>query len=457
MKKLISTIKNIFSIEDLRTRLFNLFLLLVIYRIGTFIVIPGVDPLILNDPNFYGNKESGGFLGLVNTFSGGAFDRVSIFALGIMPYISASIVIQLLTVAVPTFQKMQKEGEDGRRKINAITRYLTIAITSVQGIAYLINLKSNSGSGKPLALMSETSDALGWTTFLIIGTLVLVAGTMFTMWLGERITDRGVGNGISIIIMVGIIARLPSTLLAEIIDRFGGSQVMLLIVELVIWVVVILAVIALVQATRRIPVQYAKRIVGNKQMGGVRQYLPLKVNAAGVMPIIFAQALMFLPGSAARIPGLEDSAFLTSLSRPDEIGYNILTFVLIVLFTYFYTAITINPNQIADDLKRNGGFIPGVKPGRKTANFIGSVMSRITLPGSVFLGIVAITPFFAIKVGVNDQFAQFYGGTSLLIMVGVVLDTLQQVEQYLIMRHYDGLMKTGRIKGRSSVGGAMTG
>ena len=370
MKKLISTLKNIFSIEDLRTRLINLLLLLVVYRIGTFIVIPGVDPLILSDPNFYGNKESGGFLGLVNTFSGGAFDRVSIFALGIMPYISASIVIQLLTVAVPTFQKMQKEGEDGRRKINAITRYLTIAITAVQGMAYLINLKSTSGTGKPLALMSETSDALGWTTFLIIGVLVLVAGTMFTMWLGERITDRGVGNGISIIIMVGIIARLPSTLLAEIIDRFGGSQVMLLIVELVIWVVVILAVIALVQATRRIPVQYAKRIVGNRQMGGVRQYLPLKVNAAGVMPIIFAQALMFLPGSAARIPGLEDSAFLNSLSRPDEIGYNILTFVLIVLFTYFYTAITINPNQIADDLKRNGGFIPGVKPGRKTANFI---------------------------------------------------------------------------------------
>jgi len=457
MKKLISTLKNIFSIEDLRTRLINLFLLLVVYRIGTFIVIPGVDPLILSDPNFYGNKESGGFLGLVNTFSGGAFDRVSIFARGIMPYISASIVIQLLTVAVPTFQKMQKEGEDGRRKINAITRYLTIAITAVQGMAYLINLKSTSGSGKPLALMSETSDALGWTTFLILGVLVLVAGTMFTMWLGERITDRGVGNGISIIIMVGIIARLPSTLLAEIIDRFGGSQVMLLIVELVIWVVVILAVIALVQATRRIPVQYAKRIVGNRQMGGVRQYLPLKVNAAGVMPIIFAQALMFLPGSAARIPGLEDSAFLNSLSRPDEIGYNILTFVLIVLFTYFYTAITINPNQIADDLKRNGGFIPGVKPGRKTANFIGSVMSRITLPGSVFLGFVAIFPFFAIRAGVNDQFAQFYGGTSLLIMVGVVLDTLQQVEQYLIMRHYDGLMKTGRIKGRTSAGGAITG
>ncbi|MBT6236262.1 MAG: preprotein translocase subunit SecY [Bacteroidetes bacterium] len=454
MNKFISTLKNIFSIEDLRTRIINLVLLLVVYRIGTFIVIPGVDPLILLDPEIYGNKESGGFLGLVNTFSGGAFDRVSIFALGIMPYISASIVIQLLTVAVPAFQKMQKDGEDGRRKINAITRYLTIAITAVQGIAYLINLKSTNGTGKPLALMT---DVLGWGMFLVVGTLVLVAGTMFTVWLGERITDRGVGNGISILIMVGIIARLPATLLAEMVDRGQGGEVMLLIVELVVWVVVILAVIALVQATRRIPVQYAKRIVGNRQTGGVRQYLPLKVNAAGVMPIIFAQALMFLPGSLLGLPGMEDSSFLMSLSRPDAIGYNILTFVLIVLFTYFYTAITINPNQIAADLKKNGGFIPGVKPGRKTANFIGAVMSRITLPGSVFLGLVAIFPYFAIKGGVNDQFAQFYGGTSLLIMVGVVLDTLQQVEQYLIMRHYDGLMKTGRIKGRSSVGGAMTG
>lgn len=454
MNKFISTLKNIFSIEDLRTRIINLVLLLVVYRIGTFIVIPGVDPLILLDPEIYGNKESGGFLGLVNTFSGGAFDRVSIFALGIMPYISASIVIQLLTVAVPAFQKMQKDGEDGRRKINAITRYLTIAITAVQGIAYLINLKSTNGTGKPLALMT---DVLGWGMFLVVGTLVLVAGTMFTVWLGERITDRGVGNGISILIMVGIIARLPATLLAEMVDRGQGGEVMLLIVELVVWVVVILAVIALVQATRRIPVQYAKRIVGNRQTGGVRQYLPLKVNAAGVMPIIFAQALMFLPGSLLGLPGMEDSSFLMSLSRPDAIGYNILTFVLIVLFTYFYTAITINPNQIAADLKKNGGFIPGVKPGRKTANFIGAVMSRITLPGSVFLGLVAIFPYFAMKGGVNDQFAQFYGGTSLLIMVGVVLDTLQQVEQYLIMRHYDGLMKTGRIKGRSSVGGAMTG
>lgn len=454
MKKLISTLKNIYSIEDLRTRIINLVLLLVVYRIGTFIVIPGVDPLVLAD--VYGSKESGGLLGLINTFSGGAFDRVSIFALGIMPYISASIVIQLLTVAVPTFQKMQKEGEDGRRKINLITRYLTIAITAVQGIAYLINLKSPSG-GKPLAVMALTGDGMSWTAFLVVGTMVLVAGTMFTMWLGERITDRGIGNGISIIIMVGIIARLPGSLLAEVIDRFRGSGVMLLIVEMVIWVFVILAVIALVQATRRIPVQYAKRIVGNRQMGGVRQYLPLKVNAAGVMPIIFAQALMFLPATATQIPALAESSFLLGLTNPYGWGYNILFFTLIVLFTYFYTAITINPNQIADDLKRNGGFIPGVKPGRKTANFIGAVMSRITLPGSVFLGFVAIFPVFAIMFGVNDQFAQFYGGTSLLIMVGVVLDTLQQVEQYLIMRHYDGLMKTGRIKGRTSVGGAITG
>ena len=453
MKKLISTLKNIFSIEDLRTRIINLALLLLVYRIGTFIVIPGVDPLVLNQ--FY-TKDADGLLGLINVFSGGAFDRVSIFALGIMPYISASIVVQLLTVAVPSFQKMQKEGEDGRRKINIITRYLTIAITSVQAIAYLVNLKSEA-SGKPLAVLALTGDSMSWGMFVATGVLVLVAGTMFTMWLGERITDRGIGNGISIIIMVGIIAKLPAYLLAEINDRFLTNKVMPLVLEMIVWVVVILAVIALVQATRRIPVQYAKRIVGNRQMGGVRQYLPLKVNAAGVMPIIFAQALMFLPASARQFPAFENSSFLISLTNPTGWGYNILFFVMIVLFTYFYTAITINPNQIADDLKRNGGFIPGVKPGRKTANFIGSVMSRITLPGSVFLGFVAIFPVFAIMFNVNDQFAQFYGGTSLLIMVGVVLDTLQQVEQYLIMRHYDGLMKTGRIKGRTSVGGAITG
>ncbi|MBR9860127.1 preprotein translocase subunit SecY [bacterium] len=452
MKKFISTLRNIFSIEELKTRILNLGLLLLVYRLGTFIVLPGVDPNVLADIN--AGNELGGLLGLINTFSGGAFERGSVFALGIMPYISASIVIQLLTIAVPSFQKMQKEGEDGRRKLNLITRYLTIAITAVQGFAYLVNLKSE----KAAAIISVTDPTvMGDATFMITGVLVLVAGTMFTMWLGERITDRGIGNGISIIIMVGIIARLPLALLAEIQSTFESSSVILLIIEFIIWILVILAVIALVQATRRIPVQYAKRIVGNRQYGGVRQYLPLKVNAAGVMPIIFAQALMFLPASATQLEFLQDSSVLMSLADPYSWTYNIIFFIMIVLFTYFYTAITINPNQIADDLKRNGGFIPGVKPGKKTANFIGSVMSRITLPGSIFLGFVAIFPVFAIMFNVNDQFAQFYGGTSLLIMVGVVLDTLQQVEQYLMMRHYDGLMKTGRIKGRTSVGGAVTG
>lgn len=451
MKKFISTLRNIFSIEDLKTRIINLILLLVVYRIGTFIVIPGVDAVILTELNKAG--ELGGLLDLINTFSGGAFERASVFALGIMPYISASIVVQLLTIAVPAFQKMQKDGEDGRRKINLITRYLTIAITAVQGIAYLVNLKQT----KAAAILAGADGGMSDTLFMVVGVTVLVAGTMFTMWLGERITDRGIGNGISIIIMVGIIARLPLALVAEIQGRFETTGPIPFLLEFIIWIFVIMAVIALVQATRRIPVQYAKRIVGNRQTGGVRQYLPLKVNAAGVMPIIFAQALMFLPASATQISFFQDSSFLQALTNPYGTGYNVLFFFMIVLFTYFYTAITINPNQIAEDLKKNGGFIPGVKPGRKTANFIGSVMSRITLPGSIFLGFVAIFPAFAILLGVNDQFAQFYGGTSLLIMVGVVLDTLQQVEQYLIMRHYDGLMKTGRIKGRTSVGGAITG
>jgi preprotein translocase subunit SecY len=448
MKKLISTIRNIFSIDELKTRIINLALLLLVYRLGTFIVIPGIDPVILNELNKAG--ELTGLLGLINTFSGGAFERGSIFALGIMPYISASIVVQLLTIAVPSFQKMQKEGEDGRRKINLITRYLTIAITAVQAFAYLVNLKSEKAS----AILDAS--VISPTLFMAVGITVLVAGTMFTMWLGERITDRGIGNGISIIIMVGIIARMPVALLAEVQQGFESS-VMLLIIEFVFWIMVILSVIALVQATRRIPIQYAKRIVGNRQYGGVRQYLPLKVNAAGVMPIIFAQALMFLPASATQLDFLSGSSVLQSLANPYSWTYNIIFFIMIVLFTYFYTAITINPNQIAEDLKRNGGFIPGVKPGKKTANFIGAVMSRITLPGSIFLGFVAIFPVFAVMFNVNDQFAQFYGGTSLLIMVGVVLDTLQQVEQYLMMRHYDGLMKSGRIKGRTSVGGAVTG
>jgi preprotein translocase subunit SecY len=455
MKRFIEVIKNIYSIEDLRVRIGNTLLLLLVYRLGTFIVIPGIDPEILAELNRQNAID--GFLSIINTFSGGAFERASLFALGIMPYISASIVVQLLTVAVPSFQKMSKEGEDGRNKINQITRYLTIAITTVQAVAYLVNLKAT----KAAAIMAlGDGAAMSYGFYMTSGVITLVAGTMFTMWLGERITDRGLGNGISLIIMVGIIARLPLSFLGEIDSRLSsGGGLIAFIIEMVIWLLIIMSVIALVQATRRIPVQYAKRIVGNRQYGGVRQYLPMKVNAAGVMPIIFAQALMFIPSTFIQLfpdsPGVQ--SFLASFQDPYGFWYNFIFFFMIIIFTYFYTAITINPNQIADDLKRNGGFIPGVKPGRKTANFIDAIMSRITLPGSIFLGFVAIFPAFAVILGVNNQFAQFYGGTSLLIMVGVVLDTLQQVEQYLVMRHYDGLMKTGRIKGRSSTGGAIAG
>lgn len=427
----------------------NTLLLLLVYRIGTFIVLPGIDAALLAEKN--ASSELGGLLGLINTFSGGAFERASIFALGIMPYISASIVVQLLTIAVPSFQKMQKEGEDGRRKINQITRLLTIAITVVQGISYIVNFRATKGD----TLIASVSPTL----FMISSVFILIAGTMFTLWLGERITDRGLGNGVSLIIMVGIISRLPFSLLAELNGRLAGNGgPIVFLVEMVFWLAVIASVILLVQGTRKIPVQYAKRIVGNKQYGGVRQYLPLKVNAAGVMPIIFAQALMFVPSTIAGFFPEASSArgFFASFQDYTSWAYNITFFIMIVLFTYFYTAITINPSQVADDLKRNGGFVPGVKPGKKTADFIDTIMSRITLPGALFLGFVAIFPAFAILLGVNDQFAQFYGGTSLLIMVGVVLDTLQQIESHLLMRHYDGLMKTGRIKGRASTGATMT-
>jgi preprotein translocase subunit SecY len=449
MKKLIDTIKNIFSIEDLKVRIMNTLLLLLVYRIGTFIVLPGIDAALLAEKN--ASSQLDGLLGLINTFSGGAFERASIFALGIMPYISASIVVQLLTIAVPSFQKMQKEGEDGRRKINQITRLLTIAITVVQGISYIVNFRATKGD----TLIASVSPTL----FMISSVFILIAGTMFTLWLGERITDRGLGNGVSLIIMVGIISRLPFSLLAELNGRLAGNGgPIVFLVEMVFWLAVIASVILLVQGTRKIPVQYAKRIVGNKQYGGVRQYLPLKVNAAGVMPIIFAQALMFVPSTIAGFFPEASSArgFFASFQDYTSWAYNITFFTMIVLFTYFYTAITINPSQVADDLKRNGGFVPGVKPGKKTADFIDTIMSRITLPGALFLGFVAIFPAFAILLGVNDQFAQFYGGTSLLIMVGVVLDTLQQIESHLLMRHYDGLMKTGRIKGRASTGATMT-
>ncbi|MBQ4278877.1 MAG: preprotein translocase subunit SecY [Rikenellaceae bacterium] len=440
MKKLIETIKNIFKIEELRNRILYTLGLLLIYRLGCFVVIPGLNPEALGqlEQQVSGN----GLLGLLNIFSGGAFSNASIFALGIMPYISASIVIQLLGIVVPYFQKLQKEGESGRRKINQWTRYLTIVVLLLQAPAYLTNLYHQ---------LPEAAYVLGQNSFLftVTATVVLIAGTMFVMWLGEKITDKGIGNGVSLIIMVGIVARLPHALIAEFNSRFTdqvGGPVML-VVELVMLFLVFAATIALVQAVRKIPVQYAKRIVGNKQYGGVRQYIPLKINAAGVMPIIFAQALMFFPMLFSKFEVTQGLA--ATFSNTNGFWYNLVFGLLVVAFTYFYTAITVNPNMMADDMKRNGGFIPGIKPGKKTVDYLDTIMTRITLPGSIFLAIVAILPSFASILGVNQQFALFYGGTSLLILVGVILDTLKQIESYLLLRHYDGLMKTGRITGRS--------
>lgn len=450
MKKLIETIKNIYRIEELRFKLAFTFWMLVIYRVGTYVTLPGVDPNMLQGS---ANQAADGIFGLINMFAGGAFARGSIFALGIMPYISASIVVQLLTMAVPTFQKMQKEGEDGRRKINQITRYLTIAITAVQSIGFLVNLKSEN----PGAIISAM-DGSGVSDFMFMFTsvVVLTASTMFVLWLGERITDKGIGNGISLIIMIGIIARLPFALKDEFVFKFteSGGGLVVFLVELAALFAIIMAVIMLVQGTRRIPVQYAKQMVGSRT-GGARQYLPLKVNTAGVMPIIFAQALMFIPSTVAQFfPNYESMQVLMALANPASFAYNFTFAVLIIVFTYFYTAISVNSTQIADELKRNGGFVPGVKPGQATASFIDAIMSRITLPGSLFLAAVAIMPSLAGVLNINSQFAQFYGGTSLLILVGVVLDTLQQIESHLLMRHYDGLMKSGKLKGRTAVGAA---
>ncbi|MFP4046143.1 MAG: preprotein translocase subunit SecY [Bacteroidales bacterium] len=443
MRAFINTLKNIWKIEDLKKRILFTLSILLIYRLGSFIVLPGIDP---NQLSALEQQTSEGVLGLLNMFSGGAFANASIFALGIMPYISASIVIQLLGIAVPYFQRLQREGESGRRKINQITRYLTLAILVIQAPSYLKNLQVQ---------VPETAFVLEGSFFWISSVIILAAGSMFIMWLGERITDRGIGNGISLIIMIGIIANLPYALFAEFISRLeeqGGGLVAFLL-EMIILFFVFVATILLVQGTRKIPVQYAKRIVGNKQYGGVRQYIPLKVNSAGVMPIIFAQALMFVP---ITIAGFADSDALTGFASAfsDFTGfwYNFTFAVMVILFTYFYTAITINPSQMAEDMKKNGGFIPGVKPGRKTVEFLDRIMSRITFPGSLFLALIAILPSFAMMAGINTQWAQFYGGTSLLILVGVVLDTLQQIESHLLMRHYDGLMKSGRIKGRA--GGA---
>jgi preprotein translocase subunit SecY len=398
------------------------------------------------------SQTTSGLLGLLSMFTGGAFSNASIFALGIMPYISASIVVQLLGMAIPYFQKLQREGESGRRRINQITRYLTVIITAFQAPAYIRGVII--ANLPPEAITPFDPNAISPSAFFWFSSIVvLVTGTMFVMWLGEKITDKGIGNGISLIIMIGIIARLPFALAGEFVSRMEeqGGGLVYFVIELVVLVFIILATILLVQGTRRIPVQYAKRVIGNKQYGGVRQYIPLKVNAAGVMPIIFAQAIMFLPITIAGFANTESmTAFAAAFANPYGMWYNVVYFILIIMFTYFYTAITMNPNQMAEDMKKNGGFIPGVKPGKKTAEFIDSIMSRITLPGSIFLGFVAIMPAIVINLGVNSQFAGFFGGTSLLILVGVVLDTLQQIESHLLMRHYDGLTKTGRIKGRSS-------
>ncbi len=448
MKKLFETLRNINKIQELRQRILYTIAIVLIYRLGSYVVLPGVDPNSLANLH---QQASGGLLGLLDMFSGGAFSNASIFALGIMPYISASIVIQLLGMAIPYFQRLQREGESGRRKINQITRYLTVAIVALQAPAYLGNIIGqlpNEGITPFDPSISSPS-----VFFWVSNTIILIAGTLFVMWLGERITDKGIGNGISLIIMIGIIARLPFALFAEFFSRMeqqGGGLVFFLI-EIAALVMIILLTILLVQGTRRVPVQYAKRIVGNKQYGGVRQYIPLKVNAAGVMPIIFAQAIMFLPATIVGYASSESlSGFAAAFNNINGFWYNLVFFILIVLFTYFYTAITINPSQMADDMKKNGGFIPGVKPGKRTAEYLDTILSRITLPGSIFLGIVAILPAIVSRLGVSNAFAHFYGGTSLLILVGVVLDTLQQIESYLLMRHYDGLTKSGRIKGRGS-------
>jgi preprotein translocase subunit SecY len=436
MKAFIQTIKNIWKIDELRSRILFTLGIILVYRLGSKVVLPGVDPAMLEE---FSQRTTQGVMGLLDMFSGGAFSNASIFALGIMPYISASIIIQLLTMAVPYFQRLQKEGESGRRKINQITRYLTIIVLLVQAPSYLTQIP-------------DQAKVLNPAFFLFSSIVLLTTGTIFVMWLGEKITDKGIGNGISLIIMIGIIARLPFAIFSELEARLSsqGGGLVAFLIEIVFLFLVFVVSILLVQGTRRIPVQYAKRIIGNKQYGGVRQYIPLKVNAAGVMPIIFAQAIMFLPLSFARFNSGEGmSKFVAAFANYTSFWYNFVFGLMIVLFTYFYTAIIMNPTQMAEDMKKNGGFIPGIKPGKRTAEFIDTIMSRITLPGSLFLALVAIMPAFAAIAGVQANFAQFYGGTSLLILVGVVLDTLQQIESHLLMRHYDGLMKSGRVKGRA--------
>lgn len=433
MKKFFTTIRNIFSIEELRQRIITTILLLVVFRLGSFVVLPGVDAAAMAD------VEQGGILGFLNTFLGGAFSRASIFGLGIMPYISASIVIQLLTFTVPYFQKMQRDGESGRKKINQITRVLTIGIVIGQGVPYVTGTIPNE------AILIDKG------FFVASAVLILTAGTMFCMWIGERITEKGIGNGVSMLIMIGIISRFPGALGQEAVGK-GLEGALIFILEIIALFFVVMAVVMLTQAVRKVPVQYAKQMVGNKVYGGQRSYIPLKVNASGVMPIIFAQSLMFLPALLAQFMGEESetaSFIATNFGDFNSPLYNIVFGLLIVIFTFFYTAIIVQPNQIADDMKRNGGFIPGIKPGKPTAEYLDQILTKITLPGSIFLGVVAVLPAFAVGLDVGQEFAQFYGGTSLLIMVGVILDTLQQIESYLLMRHYEGMMQTGKMKGRS--------
>jgi preprotein translocase, secY subunit len=443
MKKFIETLKNCWRIEDLRQRLLITILFVAIYRFGSFVVLPGINPSLLEKLQ---EQTSGGLMSLLDMFSGGAFSNASIFALGIMPYISASIVMQLLAVAVPYFQKMQREGESGRKKINWYTRALTVVILLFQAPSYLTYLKMQTEG----ALASGIS----WSVFMVPATVILAAGSMFVLWLGERITDKGVGNGVSLIIMIGIIARFPQAFIQEIGSRFtaitGGGLVMF-IVEILVLYAIVCAAILLVQGTRKVPVQYAKRLVGNKQYGGARQYVPLKLFAANVMPIIFAQALMFIPLAIVRYQSENASYVVQSLMDNRSLLYNVIYVVLIIAFTYFYTAITLNPTQMAEDMKRNNGFIPGIKPGKDTAEYIDGIMSRLTLPGSLFIAFIAVMPALAGLLNVQQGFSQFFGGTSLLILVGVVIDTLQQIESYFMMRHYDGLLNSGHTRNATSV------
>ena len=443
MKKLIETLKNCWKIEDLRQRLLITLLFTAIYRFGSFVVLPGIDPAKLGQLQ---SQTRGGLMSLLDMFSGGAFSNASIFALGIMPYISASIVMQLLAVAVPYFQKMQREGESGRKRIQWYTRVLTVGILFLQAPSYLLNLQSQASS--------SLASGISWSVFIIPASIILAAGSMFILWLGERITDKGVGNGISLIIMIGIIARLPQAFMQEVGSRFtaiSSGGLVMFIVEILILYAVVCAAILLVQGTRKVPVQYAKRLVGNKQYGGARQYIPLKLFAANVMPIIFAQALMFIPLALVRYQSDNASWVVQNLLNTKSLLYNSVYVILIIAFTYFYTAITLNPTQMAEDMKRNNGFIPGVKPGHDTAEYIDTVMTRITLPGSLFIAFIAVMPALAGLLNVQDAFSQFFGGTSLLISVGVVIDTLQQIESYMLMRHYDGLLNSGHTRKAGAV------